>query len=138
MLQVFVYGTLKPGECNYQIYCGNRTIDQCQAYTWGELYDLPLGYPAMTVGKSKVMGFLLTFANENILSALDKLEDYHPDRSPQENEYHRQLIPVYNPSGRFLGQAWGYLMTIGRVKQLQGVPMPSGCWESQGIADCRF
>ena len=108
-------------------------VSQCQAYAWGELYDLPLGYPAMTVGKSKVMGFLLTFADEGILSALDELEDYHPDRSPPENEYQRQLIPVYNPSGRFLGQAWGYLMTIARVKELQGVPILSGWWESRSV-----
>jgi gamma-glutamylcyclotransferase (GGCT)/AIG2-like uncharacterized protein YtfP len=127
-LKVFVYGTLKPGECNYSYYCAKSVVEAIPAYTWGNLYHLPLGYPGMTLGNSKIAGFVLTFSNEKILASLDELEDYEPERSPQENEYQRQKILVYELSGKLLGEVWGYLMTSERVKQLEGIFVPSGWW----------
>jgi gamma-glutamylcyclotransferase (GGCT)/AIG2-like uncharacterized protein YtfP len=130
--KVFVYGTLKPGECNYPYYCARSVVEAIQAYTWGNLYHLPLGYPGMTLGESKTFGFILTFANEEILASLDELEDYEPGRSPQENEYQRQKILVYELTGKPLDEVWGYLMTPEKVKQLEGVFMPSGWWMGNG------
>jgi gamma-glutamylcyclotransferase (GGCT)/AIG2-like uncharacterized protein YtfP len=127
-LKVFVYGTLKPGEKNYHPYCASQVIETKKAYTWGQLYHLPLGYPAMTTGKSKVMGFLLTFSNEEILESLDELEDYSSQRSPQDNEYERQKILVYDLTEEPLGEAWSYVMTLKKVEQLKGVLVPSGWW----------
>jgi gamma-glutamylcyclotransferase (GGCT)/AIG2-like uncharacterized protein YtfP len=132
-IKVFVYGTLKPSEANYQQYCAGKVIQEIRAYTWGQLFDLPLGYPAMTEGNSQVEGFLLTFASSLILESLDKLEDYQPQRSPQENEYDRRLIPIYCLAGESLGQAWGYLMSRERVKQLGGISLNSGWWT--GVRD---
>ena len=127
-IKIFVYGTLKPGEINYQHYCAGVAIAATRAYTWGKLYNLPIGYPAMTLGNSKVEGFLLTFADPAILDRLDELEDYDPMRSPLENEYHRQKIMVYKTSGESIGEAWSYVMTFEKVRQLRGVFLPSGCW----------
>ncbi|MCU0537058.1 MAG: gamma-glutamylcyclotransferase [Hydrococcus sp. Prado102] len=126
-MKVFVYGTLKPGEENYHYYC-DRVIEAKKAYTWGQLYHLPLGYPAMTTGNSKVIGFLLTFSNEAILESLDELEDYNSQRSPQDNEYERQKISVYDLCGEPLGEAWSYVMASYKVKQLQGTLVSSGWW----------
>ncbi|AFY76804.1 MAG: gamma-glutamylcyclotransferase [Hydrococcus sp. C42_A2020_068] len=131
-LKVFVYGTLKPGECNYQSYCADKVVEAKKAYTWGELYHLPLGYPALTQGNRKAIGFLLTFADEGVLERLDELEDYHPQRSPQENEYERHKLLVYDLSGEPLGEAWGYLMALEKVRQLGGVLVPSGWWTTIG------
>jgi gamma-glutamylcyclotransferase (GGCT)/AIG2-like uncharacterized protein YtfP len=127
-LKLFVYGTLKPGEQNYHYFCASQVIEAKKAYAWGQLYHLPLGYPAMTVGKNKVMGFLLIFFNEEILKNLDELEDYNPQRSPQKNEYDRQKIPIYDLSGEPLGEAWSYIMTEQKVRQLKGILVPSGWW----------
>lgn len=127
-MKVFVYGTLKPGECNYQSYCADRVVEAIAAYTWGQLYHLPLGYPAFTSGSQKVKGFLLIFTDEEILESLDQLEDYHPQRSPQDNEYERQKIPVYDLCDKPLGEAWGYVMALEKVQQLGGVLVPSGWW----------
>ena len=75
-MKVFVYGTLKPGEANYQNYCADKVIKAIAGYTEGRLYSLPMGYPAMTKGKSKTIGVLLTFTNADILTSLDILEGY--------------------------------------------------------------
>ncbi|MGK7874413.1 MAG: gamma-glutamylcyclotransferase [Xenococcaceae cyanobacterium] len=128
LLKVFVYGTLKPGEANYQYYCAGKVIEATRAYALGQLFHLPPGYPAMTPGNSRVEGFLLTLADSAVLEILDELEGYHPQRSPQENQYYRQKILVYNLSGKPLGKAWGYFMTSEQVRQLGGILLPSGWW----------
>ncbi len=127
-LKIFVYGTLKPGETNYQRYCAGKVVEAKRAIAFGQLFDLPLGYPAMTLGDSPVQGFLLTFADPNVLSILDELEDYDPQRLPEENEYYRQQIDIYSPTGQALGLAWVYLMTSKQVQYLEGIPIPSGWW----------
>lgn len=130
-MKVFVYGTLKPGECNYSVYCAGRVIEETPAYTWGELYHLPpLGYPGMTEGRIQVSGFLLTFADNSMLEALDLLETYDSMRSPEDNEYQRRLVTVYGISGENLGEAWTYFMTKAKVKELGGIFLPTGCWYS--------
>lgn len=130
-LKVFVYGTLKPGECNYQRYCQGKVVDHKRAIAFGKLFHLHLrGYPAMTPGDSLIQGFLLTFNDPTILNILDQLEDYEPQRTLAENEYYRQKIPIYDLSNQPLGLAWVYLMNPHRVKELAGTPIPSGWWDS--------
>ena len=126
MEKIFVYGTLKPGEINYP-YCADQVIEATRVYTKGRLYDLPLGYPAMTPGTERVDGFLLVLANPSCLEILDQLEDYHPDKQPQDNEYYRQKTLVYR-SGEPIGEAWGYFMAAQKIGQLGGVWLPSGWW----------
>ncbi|MCG9891985.1 MAG: gamma-glutamylcyclotransferase [Thermosynechococcaceae cyanobacterium MS004] len=98
MLKIFVYGTLKPGQCNDQ-YCRDRQSAET-AWARGQLFKLPVGYPAMTKGTQWVKGVLLTFADDTfeenkILSRLDALEDYSPYRPASENEYQRDWIEVF-------------------------------------------
>ena len=57
-IQVFVYGTLKPGEVNYQLYCAESVVEFFPAVAKGLLYKLPIGYPAMTRGDRNVLGFV--------------------------------------------------------------------------------
>jgi gamma-glutamylcyclotransferase (GGCT)/AIG2-like uncharacterized protein YtfP len=135
-LRIFVYGTLKPGEVNYQRYCAGKVIEEKSAMTFGNLFDLPLGYPAMTPGESIVHGFLLTFTDSTILSVLDKLEDYNSNRIPEENEYYRQEIEIYDLDRKSLGLAWVYLMNFTQIQQLGGMIISSGCW--RGNCDLQF
>ena len=128
MLKVFVYGTLKPGEANYQDYCQGKVIEIIKAQTKGKLFDLSIGYPAMIEGNSIVKGFLLTFAHANHLALLDQLEDYDPQGQEYNNIYYRQEILVTKDTGESLGTAWGYFMSLQKVKQLGGLPIKSGWW----------
>jgi len=130
LLQVFVYGTLKPGEANYPAYCADKVINYQEAYTKGKIYHLPaLGYPGMTEEEGKVQGFLLTFADFSALKNLDQLEGYDPQRHLSDNEYYRQKILVYDSSDKFLAEAWAYFMTFEKVKNKGGILITSGCWD---------
>ena len=128
-IKVFVYGTLKPGEVNYQFYYAEYVVHFFPAVAKGVLYKLPIGYPAMTKGDSNVHGFVLLFKNPLVLSELDKLEDYHPKRSPEKNEYQRQIINTFSSDGKYLGKAWSYLMSQERVELLGSQILPGGLWK---------
>ena len=129
-LRVFVYGTLKPGQANYQRYCAGKAIAASPAIARGQLFTLPLGYPAMTTGTQTVYGFLLEFKDTAILARLDALEDFVPERSPEQNEYQRELITVFGSQGQPLADAWAYLMHPQRIQQMRGVVIPHGVWSA--------
>ncbi|QSJ15089.1 gamma-glutamylcyclotransferase [Nostoc sp. UHCC 0702] len=132
-VRVFVYGTLKPGEANYGKYCSHKMVDAQRAFALGELFALPMGYPAMTTGEYPVHGYLLSFAEGSILDALDELEDYHPTRQISENLYNRQQVEIYNLKGLSFGYAWVYLMTLEQIYHLGGIPQPEGWWSGCGL-----
>lgn len=131
MLKVFVYGTLKPGEKNYDRYCREWVLTAETAIALGQLYDLPCGYPAMTSGRSPVYGFLLSFDNPDVLLLLDELEDYCPNRPPEQNEYLRVKVEVYSLNYQPLGKAWAYQMDLPQVQRLRGIFIPDGKWTYQ-------
>ncbi|MDK3159325.1 gamma-glutamylcyclotransferase [Kamptonema cortianum] len=127
-IRVFVYGTLKPGEYNYQRYCQGKTIAEQSAIALGELFTLPVGYPALIPGEQPVRGFVLTFNDPQILADLDRLEGYSPQNPPNQNEYDRQQIEIWDEANRTLGFAWAYLMSRLQVERLGGVKIASGNW----------
>jgi gamma-glutamylcyclotransferase (GGCT)/AIG2-like uncharacterized protein YtfP len=47
-LRIFVYGTLKRGYWNHDRFC-SRAISIEPATTWGRLYHLPAGFPALEI-----------------------------------------------------------------------------------------
>ena len=120
-VNVFVYGTLKPNFSNYAQYCADRVIGSQQAIAIGQLFNLPMGYPAMTSGDEQVYGYLLTFADERILEDLDELEDYQSDRPSSKNLYDRRQIEVFDLEQKSLGLVWAYLMTSEQIVQFDGV-----------------
>lgn len=132
-LRVFVYGTLKPGEANYQRYCAGKILNAKRAVTIGKLFALPMGYPAMTPGQNQVHGYLLSFSEPEVLSALDYLEDYQPTRAISENLYNRQQVEVYDLQGKSLGWAWAYFMTLELVGKFNGTLQADGWWSGCGL-----
>lgn len=130
LFHVFVYGSLKPGERYYSQYCEGKVVAHCEAIAYGHLYDLPMGYPAMTLGDRVVHGIRLTFAEASVLRALDELEDYV--EGGLTNEYDRQLLEVFDSGGCSLGTAWMYVMPPEQVQQLQGICLPDGRWSGIG------
>lgn len=128
MLKVFVYGTLQPGEVNFPRYCAPHHPHIEKALIPGKLYQLPVGYPALTPEPGWVEGYLLQFADPGVLVNLDVLEDYQPGRSPSLNEYQRLQAPVYTETKTILTEAWVYVMTLEKVTQLGGTPFSGSHW----------
>jgi gamma-glutamylcyclotransferase (GGCT)/AIG2-like uncharacterized protein YtfP len=130
-LKVFVYGTLKPGECNYDRYCARAVVAQQAAIVYGQLFDLPLGYPALTPGSGIVHGVLLEFAENGVLTQLDELEDYDPRRPIEQNEYVRIRVKTFSPQHQPLGVAWAYQMPLEQAKRSGGVRLSDGVWRGR-------
>lgn len=130
-LNIFVYGTLKPGEANYESYCKTWVVAEQEAMIRGQLYSLPFGYPALTVGQSSVYGFLLSFTDSHILNILDDLEDYDPERSPEQNHYFRAKTDVFSLSQQSLGSAWVYYMLEPKVQKAGGILLRNGKWSGE-------
>lgn len=129
MLKVFVYGTLKPGERNYQSYCADRVVEIQAAIAYGKLFALPCGYPAAIFPENYlVRGFVLSFLELTVLTALDELEDYHPDRLASQNDYQRHQIEVYNSTLQPLAKVWTYSMSLQKIKAYGGVLLKNGWW----------
>jgi gamma-glutamylcyclotransferase (GGCT)/AIG2-like uncharacterized protein YtfP len=129
MLSVFVYGTLKPGYANYQAYCGESVLAFRKAKVRGQLFDLPVGYPAMMSGTQWVQGYLLQLCDDTVLLRLDQLEDYQPNRPEQENEYLRRWVEVFDEQERSLGGTWAYFMSAQNIRQHLGEWVVTGDWQ---------
>ncbi|WP_199305659.1 gamma-glutamylcyclotransferase family protein [Pseudanabaena sp. FACHB-2040] len=125
---IFVYGTLKPGERYYELMCAPYVLEKRVAIAPGRLYDLPLGYPAMTLEEGWVTGMRLSFVDWAVLTRLDEFEDYYPNRPLEESEYQRVERTIFTPDQAPLGKAWVYVMQPLRVQSVGGVWLPNGCW----------
>lgn len=132
-IDVFVYGTLKPGGTYHRQFCVPYLKKAEPAQVRGLLYDLPtLGYPAMTVGDRWVKGHLLTL-DDGALSGLDYLEGYEPngaeafraDYDDSDESYIRQRTLVFDLAGQPLGEAWVYIIC---ELPAEAVFLPDGNW----------
>lgn len=128
-MKVFVYGTLKPQQINYYRYCAHKTILEQKCWTYGDIYSLSLGYPAMVKSNNKVQGYLLTFKDSSTLTKLDQLEGFQENREAHLNEYQREKVTVYDQNNSALDQAWAYFMSKQKIDYYQGVLIPSGEWQ---------
>jgi gamma-glutamylcyclotransferase (GGCT)/AIG2-like uncharacterized protein YtfP len=134
---LFAYGTLQPGYAAYAQLCADQVIAVEPAIVLGQLYKLPMGYPALILqGSQPVYGHRLRFANDTILSVLDDYEQHDPqvmaDCFPGQDlahlDYRRQPVEMLTPIGTLLDWAWAYVMSPAQVERLQGVLWPSGKW----------
>lgn len=133
MLRVFVYGSLKPGGKYFDRYCAPYVTKMQEAIVHAQLYDLPMGYPAIVPGSDPVYGYVYTFEDPEVLRLLDELEDYLPDRPIEQNEYQRKEIETFDLLMQPLGWVWVYEMTQEQVKRLGGVILPEGKWSRNSI-----
>ncbi|MBA4864315.1 gamma-glutamylcyclotransferase [Streptomyces sp. PSKA54] len=130
-LPFFVYGTLRPGECNHDLFLRGRTVTEEPARLAGAvLYEGP-GYPyAVEEDEGVVRGELVTAAPdgyEQLLAALDRLEDYAP--GDPANLYERVARSVTCDDGRVV-QAWVYVAapTVAAHLRANGKPLDNGDW----------
>jgi len=139
VIDLFVYGTLKPGEVSYHL-CASQVVRSQSAVIEGSIYHLPLGYPAVTLEQAgRVLGRLLSFADDQILLTLDEYEAHAPEvlerHLPgiliEQVQYNRQQVQTFSAdSNHPLTFAWIYTMTLEQIHCLSGVLLPDGVWHS--------
>jgi gamma-glutamylcyclotransferase (GGCT)/AIG2-like uncharacterized protein YtfP len=140
--RLFVYGTLKPGEVSYHL-CEASVVESHPAIALGQLYHLPLGYPAMTLGRfDPVHGVVLSFQDAAILSILDDYEQHAPTvlgkylppgHSMDKYQYRRQEVQIYDSEKNPCGIAWAYIMPVEQVRHLGGIWVANGCWSGRVV-----
>ncbi|MFG2473731.1 gamma-glutamylcyclotransferase family protein [Streptomyces fagopyri] len=133
-LPFFVYGTLRPGEHNHDLFLRGRTLSEEPARTRGiVLYDGP-GYPyAVEEPAGVVRGELVTARPETygeLLGALDGLEEYVP--GDPRNLYERVVRDVTRADGT-AARAWVYLAAPAVAARLRahGRLVPGGDWRER-------
>ncbi|MFD9409204.1 gamma-glutamylcyclotransferase family protein [Streptomyces sp. NPDC059989] len=131
-LPFFVYGTLRPGEVNHDLFLrGRTTAEEPASLPDTALYDGP-GYPfAVHSPGSAVVGELITAAPGaygELLAALDRLEEYEGPGRPG-NIYDRIAREALRPGGTPV-RAWVYLASplLARDLRESGTEIPGGDW----------
>ncbi|MER7817897.1 gamma-glutamylcyclotransferase family protein [Streptomyces sp. NPDC096153] len=133
-LPFFVYGTLRAGEHNHDLFLRGRTSAEEPARLRGALlYEGP-GYPYAIEGDGVVTGELVTAAPERygeLIAVLDHLEGYFGPGDPR-NLYVRVERRVHTASGTV--PAWVYVAAgpVARELRAQGTPIPGGDWSARG------
>ncbi|MFE8943786.1 gamma-glutamylcyclotransferase family protein [Streptomyces sp. NPDC007856] len=133
-LPFFVYGTLRPGEANHDLFLRGRTVSEEPARLRdAALYDGP-GYPyAVDRPGGEIRGELVTARPESyteLLAALDRLEEYTP--GDPRNLYERAAREVVRADGTTI-PAWVYLAAPRVAARLrnQGRPIDGGDWRGR-------
>lgn len=98
-MRIFVYGSLRKGMYNYDIYLRDNSELLGIGYVKGELYTIKdVKYPALIQGDSLVVGEIYE-VNDNLVGDLDAMEHYFGE-GHSENEYHRIDTPILNKNGK--------------------------------------
>lgn len=133
-LPFFVYGTLRPGEHNHDLFLRGRTASEEPGLLRGAvLYDGP-GYPyAVEEAGGVVRGELVTAlpaAYEELLGALDRLEEYVP--GGRRNLYERVARDVTGADGAAV-RAWVYVAAPAVAARLRarGTLVEGGDWRGR-------
>ncbi|WP_128376799.1 gamma-glutamylcyclotransferase family protein [Streptomyces cavernae] len=133
-LPFFVYGTLRPGEHNHDLFLLGRTESEVAARLPGAvLYDGP-GYPyAVDEPGGLVHGEVITARPQEygwLLAALDRLEDYAP--GDPANLYERVARKVTCADGTVV-QAWVYMAApvVAARSRARGKLIEGGDWRAR-------
>ncbi|RIH77837.1 Gamma-glutamylcyclotransferase family protein YtfP [Calidithermus terrae] len=126
---VFVYGTLKQGQRNFEVSRRAGWVRSERAWLEGfQIYHLPraserpYSYPAIVAGEGRVWGEVQYFADlEAALVPLDALEDAG-------REYERVEVEARRPDGGAV-RVWTYVYpSLEAVRRVNGVLCPGGDW----------
>ena len=122
--RIFVYGTLMKGFRNYRRYLEGRINRIIPGKTYGLLYHLPEGYPALLPGNETVVGEIMEPVDKKLLKLLDRLEGY--DELGEGNLYDRGKRKILTENGEL--ECWIYVYTDERYARENGIPVPDGDW----------
>ncbi|MGW2635662.1 gamma-glutamylcyclotransferase family protein [Streptomyces sp. NPDC001348] len=131
-LPFFVYGTLRPGEANHDVFLRGRTRSEEPARLPSAVLYAGPGYPyAVEEPGETVHGELVTALPEEyaeLLAALDRLEEYAPGNG--QNLYERVERRVVRETDGTSVCAWVYVAapTVAARLRERGTRIEGGDW----------
>ncbi len=123
---IAVYGTLRRGQRNHFLLEGTTFLGI--GFVAGALFDMPrntrreYAYPALVEGAGRVAVEVYQLPSEEMLAALDALEDYHLSDEAN-SEYVRRTVEVFDGPVK---QADAYFYHGAREEL--GEPISTGEW----------
>lgn len=123
--KVFVYGTLMKNFWNYKRYLEGRINRITPGQTYGLLYHMPEGYPALLEGNEIIKGEIIEPVDGKLLKSLDRLEDYVEGRN--DNLYVRRIRDIFTEDGEKM-TCWIYIYNDERYAKENGILVPDGDW----------
>lgn len=123
-LHVFVYGTLKRGQCRENAW-PRVPVSVFDAWVLGELYDLG-DYPALVPGSERVVGEVWTIPSQDVdatLRVLDEIEGY---RNQPNDLYRRDDVDCWAMGATRSFRALTYLYARPLAEQLKVCPNSQG------------
>jgi gamma-glutamylcyclotransferase (GGCT)/AIG2-like uncharacterized protein YtfP len=97
-LRIFVYGTLKRGYWNHDRFC-SQAVSIEPATTWGRLYHLPAGFPALEIPTCRILAHGTTdpLADTQLQSGIELTENAMICPEGDWDLIHGELITFNNP-----------------------------------------
>ncbi len=129
---VFVYGTLRAGDCRAGVL-GTQGMVCDEAYV-NDFQLLDIGsFPGVMRGEGRVRGEMHAI-DKGTLAILDGIEGYRED-DPNHSLYVRESVPVLDNEDTQVGNAWIYIFNTEGVGRRRALPIiESGDWfEHRGL-----
>ena len=109
-MKLFVYGSLRKGRYNYDLYLKNQSQFVQEAYIRADLYSLKgKEYPAIVKGDSFVLGEIFE-VSQDTFDRMDVMEGYVPGR--YENEYDKVDTDILDAKGNVIDRLPVYWYNI--------------------------
>lgn len=129
IVNLFVYGTLKPGFHNYDNYLKGHTLSEVPAVLLGaKLYSLG-SFPAIELVEDlskPVLGYCISLPRgSRVLKWVDQLEGYYPNG---QGTYDKKLVMVKCDRINKEQPAFVYHMNAEKLQQFGATPLDSYEW----------
>lgn len=134
-INLFVYGSLREGFFNYDLYLKGKVKSIRLAKITGfELYHMPYkGYPAVLPGNNTIIGEVVEIEDYNYdstLKAMDEMEGFLGEGNPN-NEYTRKLVKVKLTDDESYEECYSYFYNkdIDEKFQDEAIYIENGDWK---------
>ncbi len=121
MTRIFVYGTLRKGIYNHDIYLRDHGVYCGDGYIRGSLFTITgKKYPAfLNAGQDLIFGEIYDVDDET-LHNINELESYY-GQNHVENEYNQIFLDVYDVNGQKIDQAYVYEFNMDKPENVDAL-----------------